>query len=554
MSQPLFRIHFHGSPPAAGRAQLDQAKIDLTVRQAGQIIVLFALMLSALIGLVGIAIDVTYAWRTGLEIQRAADAGALAGVVYLPGDMPTATTRAKAEATRNGYTGGATTTVTVAQNPANDHQLDVTVTAQAPTFFVRLFGVDHWTISRKARAAFMMPVPMGSPLAYYGVGCFVLSSPATNPACSVAGNNGVGLSGVTDGSTTFGSLGAWGAIITKGGNQQNGDAYAPANNGGYSPANNVLYDPNGYFYTVALPSGGGIKIFDPGFCQMGSNPSGAGSYGAGDHWIGTANQPVSTYYTLWDTHDVPLIPSSWTQTGYASGSLFENQKGMDTANGGAGGTGACDAYHNKWWTLAGSLAAGTYEVQVATTNPGNASINANTNAENMFSIEAFGGGSPNVYGQSRMAVYNNLAAGGQQFYMAKVDQTTGAGKTLQIDLFDIGDVGGDSYLQILSPDGAGGTQKLVTNFSYTSDSNCTGTSDSCTGTNRSKIQTYLGGQQAFNNTWLHITIPLGTSYGSTGLWQGGWWQIKYVVAKGNDTTTWSVNVRGNPVHLVPTGP
>lgn len=553
MSQPLLRIHLHGRHGVAGRAGRDEAKIDLSAKEAGQIIVIFALMLTVMIGLVGIAIDVTYAWRTGLEIQRAADAGALAGVVYLPGDLSTAQTRATAEVSRNGYTGGTTTSVVVTQNPANDHQLDVTVTSQVNTFFVRLFGIDHWTITRKARAAFVMPVPMGSPLAYYGVGCFVLAPPATNPPCSLAGNSGVGLSGVTDGATTFGSLGAWGAIITKGGNEQNGDAYAPANNGGYSPANNVLYDPNGYFYAVVLPSGGSIKIFDPGFCAMGGNPSGAGSYGAGDHWISGSNTPVSTYYTLWNTHNVPLIPSSWTTTGDVSGTMFENQKGMDTANGGSGGTGGCDAWHNQWWTLASGLSAGTYEVQVATTNPGDASINNGTNAENMFSLEAVGGGSPNIYGQSRMAVYNNLASGGQQFYMAKVDQTTGAGKTLQIDLFDVGDVGGDSTLQILSPDGAGGTQKLVTNFSYTSDSNCTGSSDSCSGTNRSQIQTYLGGQQAFNNTWLHITIPLGTAYGSGGLWQGGWWQIRYNVNKGNDTTTWSVNVRGNPVHLVPVG-
>ena len=32
--------------------------------------------------------------------------------------------------------------------------------------------------------------------------------------------------------------------------------------------------------------------------------------------------------------------------------------------------------------------------------------------------------------------------------------------------------------------------------------------------------------------------------------QSGWWKIEYQVAGGNDTTTWEVNVLGNPVHLV----
>ena len=59
------------------------------------------------------------------------------------------------------------------------------------------------------------------------------------------------------------------------------------------------------------------------------------------------------------------------------------------------------------------------------------------------------------------------------------------------------------------------------------------------------------GGSSFNNTWIEITIPLANDYGLDGLWQGGWWQVEYVVSAGNDTTTWSVNVNGNPVHLVP---
>jgi hypothetical protein len=77
------------------------------------------------------------------------------------------------------------------------------------------------------------------------------------------------------------------------------------------------------------------------------------------------------------------------------------------------------------------------------------------------------------------------------------------------------------------------------------------TSDACSGTNRTSIAVAKSGGSSFNSTWIHIVIPLGTSYGSNGLWGGGWWQIKYNVSAGNDTTTWSVNVKGNPVHLVP---
>src|SRR5512141_283686 len=79
-------------------------------QEAGQIIVIFALALMALIGLIGIAIDVTFAWREELRIQRAADAAALAGVVYLPGDVSGGLSASAAEARKNGYTTGVANT------------------------------------------------------------------------------------------------------------------------------------------------------------------------------------------------------------------------------------------------------------------------------------------------------------------------------------------------------------------------------------------------------------------------------------------------------------
>lgn len=53
----------------------------------------------------------------------------------------------------------------------------------------------------------------------------------------------------------------------------------------------------------------------------------------------------------------------------------------------------------------------------------------------------------------------------------------------------------------------------------------------------------------FNDKLLTIDIPLPANYGASSLWQSGWWQVEYDVSSGNDTTTWQVNVLGNPVHL-----
>ena len=710
------------------RSQADVGGSRLRGRPRGQIAVIFAMSIALFVALCAVVIDISFYWVSSLEAQRAADSAALAGAVYLPGDPTTAYAEARASATRNGYATGVTPVQdSLSVSGGDPRQLDVMISANVPTFFARVVGIQSWPVTRTAKGVYVLPVPMGSPLAYYGVGDFATnttttsttnytskSTPAytsttpttwTTPnnawttaaayatsatnsqaqqwqslnipaiggatldgivvsykakvssaasACQVkteiswnAGSNwataqtsanlATGLTsvalpsipalwaaspshtwvasdftnanfrvrltylkgascgtlslntlvvtvtshtttstttmnttyGVNDGATFLASQGGWGAVLTKGGNEQNGDAYSPAFNSGFSPTNNGKYDPNGYDYLIGLPSGGSVKVFDPGFCAMGSNGSG-GSMGAGDHWIGTSGTAVSTYYTLWNTNGKPGLRSSWSQV-YTSGSLFENQKGFDPANtapnvasgsGPSGATSGCDAQHNAWWTIpAGSLAAGTYAIQVQTskTSPPNGSADSNTNnstnAENMWSIEATGSGAQ-VYGNGRMAVYNNLQVGAayQLFYLAKIDQETGAGKTAQIDLFDPGDVSGDATLKVLMPFNAssGTATQTQATFNYTADGNCVvAKSDACSGIGRTQVKTATAGASSFNNTWIRITIPLPSTYGSGGLWQGGWWQIRYEVpGGGNDTTTWQVSVSGNPVHLL----
>ena len=89
--------------------------------------------------------------------------------------------------------------MTPTQDGNNPRQLDVTVSAPVNTFFMRLFGITTITATRSAKAIFVLPVPMGSPLAYYGVGCLDTNTVAPDatgePACHTAGNSN-GPSGV----------------------------------------------------------------------------------------------------------------------------------------------------------------------------------------------------------------------------------------------------------------------------------------------------------------------------------------------------------------------
>jgi hypothetical protein len=589
MSQPLIRIHLRGRGREVAAKSPEQAKIDMTAREAGQIIVVFALMLTALIGLVGIAIDVTFAWRSGLQIQRAADAGALAGVVYLPGDTTSAATEAKSVVASNGYT-TANATVTAAPNTQDTHQLDVRVTSNVPTFFIRIFGINTWTISRMARAGFQLPVPMGSPEAFYGVYC--LPTPS-HPNCD--GTNAIAGAA----STTVTNHGAWGAIQATGTDHGQGDAFIPLNDRARSLGTNSAggtnpdFDPKGYNYAVELPAGGDIYIYDPTACAVGDQ------LGTGDHWndnggyeSGPKVYSVSTYYKLYNMTDSPLNYAAQEPPIYSSDAMFQNEYQYDQS--GTYGTPGyvanlkptstdgvalkdCAAgkitdqttggfWHNKWWPIQTGLGPGTYRINI--TSAAITAANAKATFENDFAIEGVGGAdasgnTPRVYGLGRIVTYNIIqAAGTQSFYLAQIGPEN-AGKTLEIDLFDIGDIGGVGTLTIRTPDGNAYNNAK---FTYTSDANCgqtRGSTDACTRStaSASPITVANGGNSSFNDTWLRIQVKLPPTYGCSiptpclqppGETQQGWWKIQYNTTQGaNDTTTWMVSLIGNPVHLVP---
>ena len=69
-------------------------------------LVLFVISIFVLTGITAIVVDVSWYWANTLRVQRAADAAALAGVVWLPGAPGSAFSTARATATQNGYTDG----------------------------------------------------------------------------------------------------------------------------------------------------------------------------------------------------------------------------------------------------------------------------------------------------------------------------------------------------------------------------------------------------------------------------------------------------------------
>ena len=522
------------------------------VGDEGQAILLFALLLTTLFGFVGLVVDVAWFQLNLVRVQRAADAGALAGSVYLPGNVPGAYAAAKAATAQNGFTDAVNGVVVDPQRDnVNTSLLNVTVTAPVRTWFMRMFGVTTFTSTRNARAEFILPVPMGSPQNYYGI-----SRLCSNTACTNVGD------AVTP-ANPLSSQGFWGAVITKGGNRQNGDLYSTYYNG--NPTLNAQYDANGYSYQIDIPEtdvNGKVFLYDPTYCATGkgnSGPANGQQLGTGDHWIGGSGRPaVTTEFKLWDMNGTPLTTSDDILV-TTDGGLFTNKAQTDQSaafggDGNYGGSGGpvtdCqnDPYHNKWWQMATGLQPGSYRLQVQTSN----GLNTNVNAENMFGIEATATGpdSPHVFGVSRMATYNNLPVNTSQvFYLAQIPAVH-AGKTLEIKVHDLGDVGGDAFIKVLMPTTATYAQ---TTFNW----NVNGGAFT-NGANQIKVAN--SGSNLYDNSLITINIVLPANYTAPQPTSetnpnagGGWFKIQYDLTNGgggNDTATWSVNIRGNPVHLV----
>jgi hypothetical protein len=371
------------------------------------------------------------------------------------------------------------------------------------------------------------------------------------------------------GPSNLAPLGFFGGVEYKGGDRQNGDAYSPYYNslsgpGGLNvgtPANgNTSFDPNGYSYVAEFPPGtanGSVWLFDPIFCATGGQTSTGRRLGVGDFWFAGGGTPMTTAFTLWDMNGTPyntiddilIAARTWVSNGV---DMSANYSGNGSYGGGADASSgpdcANDPAHNKWVMLANGLSAGQYRLQVSTSGG-----TFNENGVNGFGIQvaSTAGGVPRVYGQSRMEAFiviNNTSV----FYLAQVEAAH-AGKILEINLFDPGDISSTNF-KIRIPTATAPGYTYAT-FTYKTTGSSCGAPTS--GGPTTTLVTSTSSCNYYNNEWVTISAQIPTTYTApvaptdppgAG---GGWWKIEYgTLGSGQDITTWQVNIRGNPVHLV----
>jgi Flp pilus assembly protein TadG len=543
--------------------------------EGGYVAVMTALLLFVFMGFAAFAVDVGHWYLVGQQEQRAADAAAMAGVTFLPGDLASANTTAQNYSKANGFANGVNATTVTSGLGGQPTRLQVSVTQTVNNFFGSLLGVPSTAVTRTAIADYAGPVPLGSPCNEFGADPLPAGLQSAN--CSFAGQ-------------------FWANVGSPQGTKVSGDAYQDnvcTGEDGCTGATNTDYALNGYFYTVTVSrpvTNLQIQVFDPAMIVVGDTctiaaanlsgaaalsaanvlvtspvvaPSvrykaGAGPYCTGDMNLNSTTGMVNTQFAVHAPGLNAWDPSSWPlqlncDAVQPNPRLFlpyngDLSKALDTTN--AAYTARPDVAANfRQWvnlcTIPGTVPAGTYAVQVKTNDVGANSAGGH----NRFSLRAFGSGSGDddvisVAGFNYMAMYANTPSGTTTDYLAKIP--SGArGQTFNVRLFDVGDgaVSG-STIQILPP-----LETIPTTPTF---SGCTGLGPTI-GTG-ALTGCQISVDSSYNGKWETISIPIPLTYSCTDASTTGCWaRLQFFYGTGStpaDTFSVTANINGDPVRLV----
>jgi len=581
--------------------------------ERGFYMVWFALTFVTLTAFAGLALEFNRWQMIATKAQKAADAGALAGAVFMPENVGNkAYTTAKSIASQNGFTDGQKG-VTITTAPARlPNQLKVTISVVTHNPWGALVNYGSTTIVRSAVAEYQLPQNLGSPQNIYGNDP---ESAATQPQF-------------------------WGNIFGPSSNKDKGDAIqgagpsaqaalCNADNCPGSPAVNKDYDATGYFYGIDVPAGStgplNVQVFDPAFVHVGDNcgasdgnantsltnaatlsassipgystmsptvtpatrysPSGSSAYCTGDNYYADGSNTANpwTVWTLrapdvstWDPTNNPIVcqaefpgiypeTSNYQPNGTVDGNALKNLLQQSTNYPGTNPARTFASFFRQWVTICSvnSPVQGTYFLEVQTAKKIDGTATPNGGGSNRFSIKV-GNGSDystsnglHVYGNQRMGVYANATGANTQFYLTRLLPGE-AGKTLVLNFYDTGDASQAGTLQVLPPTDSNVAGGTFSGCLFTQPpGNATGppwgtfssTANGCQITGVSN-----SGTPNYNGQWVTWEIPIPNNYTcNENIATGCWTKLKFAYPPGttvNDTTTWSAYILGEPVRII----
>jgi hypothetical protein len=280
-------------------------------------VVVVAFIAAALFGLAAIAVDIARLQLEGQKLQKAADAAAVAGVTWMPQDLPNATLTARALATRNGYENGADSTTVAVAPGGQPSQLKVTIRHRVTNIFGSMFGISSGTITRHAIADYTGPQPMGSP-------CNTMGNEPDDDSSGTGGGSKVVGTGCSRTPQFWANM--FGPEIKK----TDGDEYATRTCRGLDTSvtptfpgevdcapdkKNKSFDPQGYFFMVRVGAGAvgkavTLQVYDPAFVYTGDR---------------CASAPTITNLTP----DNNVFPTTGNDNDPNAWNPYTNRKGLD---------------------------------------------------------------------------------------------------------------------------------------------------------------------------------------------------------------------------------
>jgi len=504
--------------------------------EAGVVAVWFSMLLFVFVGLAALGVDVGSWYLRAQNLQRAADAAALAAVVYMP-DQTKAYTAALDSLSRNGIDPAKVAVSTSAGY--HDRQYRVALTdAAVPTFFGRMMA-NRVTVKRSALAEFTAPVPMGSPQNYLGWGGAALALSSGLPASAATPNYWLSLNGycmAKEQGDLFSARYDGTAYIANGAAVYGCGTTAPTSTYYEDQAVVALpgqlpsYRSQGYTYAIKAPTGSTtVSLYDPAFCP---------------DVVGAIDKPKST--------DLPGVMVPLAYVLHAPDTAGTPSDATDDPVIASGTFSTCTSAMT-WVPIATVTTAGEYLIQISTP-PAAMSLGANsfslraTNGSTALCDARINGAScPQVSGRTAISTFALVTGSTATFSLAEVASAY-AGKQIVIGLWDPGE--GLTQMRVLDPSGNAVPFRLRVTPTFDgssptfSSSSQTALDVSGCGSAYPQPGPYRIGSCRYNDRLVELLVDVPTTY------TGGWWSVEYTAGTApTDRTTWTVRVIGDPVHL-----
>ena len=532
---------------------------------SGAVAILTALLMVVLMGCAAIAVDVAREWALAAELQKSADAGALAGAVYLPGDFATASSTAQATVLANlrgAKPGDVTIAVAFGSRPT---QLRVTVSKQMDFFFGAAIGVGSGGVARSATAEFAGPIPMGSPCNVFGNENMESAGNRVSSAnCSAnTGNYWLNVSGPAVNKARGDNYAASWCGAPDDGTFHSIDGCQTVNQG--APGGNADYQSNvdstgkakGYVYIYRVHTGGLVtpQVYDGSWVFTGDQcgnmkdastatntyvptlaeaaqryKSGATSYCSGDSLQtdnpqnGNGTKPVTTRFTVrgpidssGDPLNAPVVCQRSFQGWDGSDANFASwltEKVGGKANP-AYIPALAESFH-RWANICpggfNAASSSDYSLQIETTINGVAQ-GAGQNRMALRATNDSGNSNVSIFGAGKFSMFYNTPLGKSTFNLVRLGSGA-AGKTLKVGFFDFGDVSNSAVdVTLNKPDnsnlGTGGLGNPLDNCRASKDAATpsgviTGALASCT------VPGITSG--VYGGHFVYVSIPVPKSY------------------------------------------